>query len=277
MIYLIFVIYLNLNEVPKLFRTEPNLYNILRALQFFASAYFIFFISIFMLRKRKSHADYFNRLYQFDSTYDGLIEPSIKYKHMNRIFWTELIAFGVYILIKSYLQYVTQMYLFHSDSVVFRLNIYFGQFIYGAILFYLKNCAHNLVVRCRKVNSLLYKFLSNTMQRNAVILSNFQLEKLEKIAFMLNILIKARNNLQITFGSAFVLLFTFNSFGIAFNAYQIFDPTGDDEDANGDQETNVENSYFIGFVFFTITLPAVGIFVSSMLRYHVLGNSVRNI
>lgn len=284
-IYLAFVVYLNANEVKKLFRTEPNLFNILKSLQFFGSSYFIFFVMISMLRKRQSHADYFNRLYQFDNTYDELIEPPIKYKHMNRIFWAELNAFGAYVLAKCYLQYVSQMYLFESDSVVFRMNTYFEQFIYAAILLYMKNCAHNLIVRFRKVNSLLFKFLTKTTtQPNGddadddsanVNYSNFQLKKLEKIAFMLNILINARNYLQITFGSVFVLLFTFNSFGIAFHAYQMFDPNGDD-DTNTTQQTNDDNPYYVGAIFFAITLPAVCVFFSSMLHFHVLGNSVSN-
>lgn len=275
-IYLTFVIYLNLNELPKLFHTEPNLLNILKSLQFFGTSYFRFFVIISMLRKRQSHADYFNRLYQFDDTYDELIEPPIKYKHMNRIFWIELFAYTVYILIKCYLQYVSHMYLFESDSVAFRMNIYFEQFMYAVILFYMKNCAHNLIVRIRKVNSLLYKFLTNSMQHNdAAVYSDFQLEKLEKIAFMLNILLNARNHLQITFGSTFVLLFTFNSLGIAFNAYQMFESNGDEETT---QETNNdENVYFIGAIFFAITIPPVCIFFSSMLHYHVLGNSVKTL
>lgn len=281
-IYLAFVIYLNAHEVQKLFDAEPNLFTILKYLQFFGTSYFVFFIMTSVLRKRQSHADYFNRLYQFDCTYDELIEPPIKYKHMNRLFWCELNAFGVYILAKCYLQYVSHMYLFESDSVLFRMNTYFEQFIYVAILFYMKNCAHNLIVRFRKVNSLLYKFLTNitTHRHNeddvddGVSCSNFQLKKLEKIAFMLNILINARDNLQITFGSAFMMIFTFNSFGMAFHAYQVFDPNGDEETA---QETNDESPYYVGAIFFAITLPPICVFFSSMLQYHVLGNSVRHL
>lgn len=282
-IYLALVIYLNSNEVSRLFRTEPNIYNILKALHFFATSYLMFFLMFAMLRKRQSHADYFNHLYQFDSIYDKFIEPSIKYKRMNRMFWIEVVGFGAYILGKAYLQYVTEVYLFDSDSVIFRVNSYAEQFVYGVILFYLKNCAHNLIVRFRKINSLLYKFLTNIKQRNAIALANCQLEKLEKIAFMLNILLKAHQSLQIAFGAAFVLLFTYNLFAMAFNSYQIFDPNnGGDGDGNGDggddddSDDSDDRNPYIGAMFFVLTVPSICIFFDSMLRYHVLGNSVSN-
>lgn len=270
-IYLAFVIYLNSSEVTKLFRTEPNLYIILKSCHFFATSYLIFLLMIPILRERQSHANYFNNLYQFDDLYDRFIEPSIKYKHINRIFWTEVLGYGVYVLGRAYIQYVTKVYLFDSDSIIFRINAYFEQFIYGTILFYMKHCAHNLIVRFRKVNSLLYKFLTNIQQQqydDAIMNENYQLEKMEKIAFMLNILIKAHKNLRIAFGSAFVLLFTFNLFGVAFNSYQIFD----DDDAEDD---NDDHPYYVGAIFFVLTVPPVCIFFNAMLSYHVLGNSVR--
>lgn len=286
-IYSVFVIYLNSNEVSKLFRTEPNIYNILKAFQFFANSYLIFLLMIAMLRKRQSHADYFNHLYQFDSIYDKFIEPSIKYKHINRLFWIEVLALGVYILGKAYLQFATEVYLFDSDSVVFRINTYSEQFVYAVILFYMKNCAHNLIVRFRKVNSLLYKFLTNIKQRNAIAYASCQLEKLEKIAFMLNILLKAHQHLQIAFGSAFVLIFTSNLFAMAFNSYQIFntssgggsggDGDGDAGDDDDSDDNNDQSSYYIGAIFFVLTVPSICIFFYSMLRYHVLGNLVSNL
>lgn len=268
-IYLAFVICLNSHEITKLFRTEPNLYNILKSCYFFATSYLIFLLLIPMLRKRQSHADYFNQLYQFDSIYDKFIEPPIKYKYMNRIFWIEMLSYGSYIVGKALLQYATGVYLFDSDSVIYRINTYFEQFVLGTIMIYMKNCAQNLVVRFRKVNSLLYAFLTNLNQRSANLYSNCQIDKLEKIAFMLNMLIKAQNSLQIAFGSAFVLLFTFYLFGMAFNAYQIFD---DDTDESDD-----DNPYVVSAVFFASIIPSIWVFFDSMLRYHVLGNSVRNL
>lgn len=284
-IYLAFVVYLNSNEVTKLFRTEPNIYNILKSFHFFATSYLIFFLLILMLCKRQSHADYFNHLFQFDSIYDEFIEPPIKYKRINRLFWIEVFGWAMYILGKAWLQYATKVYLFDSDSVIFRINTNSEQFVYGVILFYMKNCAHNLIVRFRKVNSLLYKFLTNVKQRNAIAYANRQLDKLEKIAFMLNILIKAHQNLQIAFGSALVLFFTSHLFGMAFNSYQIFDTNSggggsgsdgaDTGDHDGDDDDSGDTNY-IGTVFFILTVPTVFIFFDSMLRYHVLGISVSN-
>lgn len=267
-IYLAFVIYFNTSEISKLFHTEPNIYNILKSCHFFATSYLLFVLMIPMLRKRESHADYFNQLYQFDNIYDKFIEPPMKYTHMNRIFWIEVFSYGSYILGKAYLQYATKVYLFDSDSFIFRINTYFQQFVYGTILIYMKSCAQNLIVRFRKVNSLLCKFLTNMKEQNAVLNSNCQLGKLEKIAFMLNVLIKAHNNLQIAFGSTFVFIFTFYLFGMAFNSYQIFDDDNDD--------SNDDNPYVAGAVFCASIIPTICVFSDSMLRYHFLGNSVRN-
>lgn len=276
-IYLAYVIYLNSYELPKLFHTDPNLRIILKFCHYFVNSYLVFLEMGFIVPKRQSHADYYNRLYEFDYIYDELIEPPMKYKNINRMFWIELFVYGVNILVKWYVQYVSQLYIFDGESFAYRINTSSEQFIFALILFYMKNCAHNLIVRFRKVNSLLYKFLTISKKCNKTSTTencpNFQLEKLEKIATMFNILIGARNNLQITFGSAFVVIFTFNLFGIAFNAYQVFDIY---LNVNGEtREISDKDPFYVGVVYVIIYLPLFIVFFYSMIYYHFLGNAVR--
>lgn len=264
-IYLAFVSYLSSFGMPSFKKTTPTLYDILEFSHLIGSNYMLFFALALLHIKRHAHAEFFNRLNQFDRKYKKFIEPPIKYKNINRTFWIEAFLFGVYAFVKTCLKYTFQLSLFSGYALLFRLNSGLEQFIYGLALFHIKNCAHNLIVRIRKINSLLHKFLVKRQQYNATKYPMANLFRLEQTALMFIILLKAQHSLQTAFGPVFVLIFTFNLFSIAFNAYAFL--------STGTEETQNEDTYATILHIF-ILIPNILKDFYCMINYHILGNMV---
>lgn len=261
--------------MPSVSKSPPTLFTILEFSHIVGNNYFLFFILAGLLIKRRAHAQFFNHLNQFDRTYNKFIEPPIKYKNINRAFWIESFLYGVYIFVKPLFKYAFEMQVFRGYSMLIRMNLSFEQLVYGIALFHMKNCAHNLIVRLRKINSLLHKFLVKQQQQqrqpynaNATQFTMTNLFRLEQTALMLIILLKARQHLQTAFGPVFVLIFTFNLFSIAFTAYPLLsseDPYSEDV------------SMFLRTMDIIVLIPYLIKDLYCMINYHILGNMVSSL
>lgn len=274
-VYLAFVLCWSSLEMPTVSKSPPTLFNILEFSHIVGNNYFLFFILACLLVKRRAHAEFFNLLNQFDRTYNKFIEPAIKYKNINRSFWIESFVYGVYVFLKPYFKYTFELQVFPGYSMLIRLNLSFEQFVYGIALFHLKNCAHNLIVRLRKVNTLLHKFLVKQQQQqqrqqhrqpyNATQLTVANLFRLEQTALMLIILLKARRSLQTAFGPVFVLIFTFNLFSIAFTAYPFL---------SSDEIYSEDIPMYLRILDIIIMIPYFFKDFYCMINYHILANMV---
>lgn len=270
LVYLAFVLCLSSLEMPTVSKSAPTLFNILEVSHIVGNNYFLFFILACLLFKRRAHAQFFNHLNQFDRTYNKFIEPPIKYKNINRAFWIESFVYGVYIFVKPVFKYTFAMQVFPGYSMLIRMNLSVEQFFYGIALFHLKNCAHNLIVRLRKINSLLHKFLVKQQQQqrppyNATQFTMANLFRLKQTARMLIVLLKARQRLQTAFGPVFVLIFTFNLFSIAFTAYpylSLDDPFPED------------TPMYLRITDIIFLIPYLIKDFYCMINYHILGNMV---
>lgn len=269
LIYLALVSYLSSLEMPSTTRTAPTLYNILEFSHLIGNNYFLFLTLACLLVKRHAHAEFFNCLFQFDRTYKKFIEPPVKYKHINRTFWIELILYGVYVPLQSYYKNTYELEVFSDYSKLIRISLCFEQILYVIVLFHIKNCAHNLIVRVRKINLLLHKFLvkqqQQQQQRNATKYPMANLFRLEQTALMFIILLKAQQSLQTAFGPVFVLIFTFNLFSIAFTAYPFLSP---------EDHYSEDTPTYLKILDIIVMIPYFFKDFYCMINYHILGNMV---
>lgn len=269
-IYLVFVVCLSAYGMPSLLNAEPTVFNILELVHLLTTSYYVFFVIAFLLLKRHWHAAFFNRLNQFDRTYNKFVAPPIRYKHINRTFWIEVCAFGTYEFLKPILQYTFEPGLVGDLSGnAILLNSYVEQFIYAIVLFHIKNCAHHLIVRLRKIDALLNRCLVKHQQKTNITkypTANFQLEQM---ALMFTISLKARHSLQRAFGPTFVLIFTFNLFSIAFIAYRLLNMNAEHPEYNG-------RSAYATALDVGIVLPCMFKDFYCMINYHIMGNMVSN-
>lgn len=267
-VYLAFVSYLTSLEMPSFTKSALNLYNILEFSHVIGNNYFLFSTLTCLLIKRHAHAEFFNRLNQFDRTFKKFIEPPIKYKHINRTFWIELMVYGVYVFVKPCFKYTFETEVYPGYGVLIKLNLAFEQVAYGIVLFHIKNCAHNLIVRFRKINLLLHKILAKQKQgNNATKYPMANLFQLEQTALMFIILLKAQQSLQTAFGPIFVLIFTYNLFSIAFTAYPFL---------SSETHYSEGTSTLLKILDIMIMIPYFFKDFYCMINYHILGNMVSN-
>lgn len=272
-IYLAFVLCSSSLEMPTVEKSTPTLFNILEFSHIVGNNYFLFFILACLLAKRRAHAAFFNHLHRFDRTYNKFIEPPIKYKNINRAFWIESLLYGVYTFLKPWFKSTFEMQVYPGYSMLIRMNLNFEQFVYGIALFHIKNCAHNLIVRFRKVNSLLHKFLVKQQQQqqqqpyNATKFTMANLFRLEQTGLMLIVLLKAQQRLQTAFGPVFVLIFTINLFSIAFTAYPLL---------LSDEHYPEDVPMYLRIIDYIIMMPYFFKDFYCMINYHILGNMVSN-
>lgn len=97
--YFTLVVYLSFYRIPDLMANLSSMVRILKLCRTVGNAYALFFVIIFLLIDRQAHANFFNKLYQFDRAYSKLVQPSIKYTRINRMFWIEMFVFGLYLCI----------------------------------------------------------------------------------------------------------------------------------------------------------------------------------
>lgn len=264
--YSIFIIFLSSFGIPLSTQSATEFVKILKLGRTVGNAYAIFFVIIMLLIKRQAHANYFNQLCRFDRIYNQVIEPSIKYAVINRMFWIEVIAFTVYLWCFVFiLQIKFNVQRIRWNYIVFWMCEMGQQCVYVYAVLHMKNCAWNLIVRFRKIQILLGKF-------SAINVIDFSAEywQLEQIANMLDILLKARDNLQSAFGSALILIFTYNLFVVALSSYIMINAN-----VYGNDKEHQQTLYYVFYKYFCFELPLILKDFYCALYFHFLGNTVR--
>lgn len=264
--YFIYVLYLSSFPLPHSVESVIDMVHVLKFCRTMGNAYAIFFVVILLTIERRAHANFFNRLYQFDRIYNKLVEPSMKYTAINRMFWIESIAFTAYACFIFFLQVNSNERLSNWHNILFWGCEIGEQCVYAFAVFHMKNCACNLTLRLRKMNRLLVKLATNNDNGEFLSTGYWQLEQ---VAHMLDILLKARDNLQNAFGSALILMFTYNLFAVALSSYIVINANFY-ENSPKDQHVQYNLAKYFGF-----ELPLILKDFYCTSYYHFLGNTVR--
>lgn len=267
--YFILVGYLSFTRTPPLTASLTSMVRILKFCRSIGNTYALFFVINFLLFYRKSHANFFNQLYQFDRTYNKQVKPSIKYTIINRIYWIEILTFSSYMIIIFFTEVE-----FNENMRNWRNILFWGfevaeQIVYAFVVFHMKNCANNLTTRFQQMIGLLNKIATEDTKSFKIDTHCWQLEN---VAQMLDILFKARNNLQCAFGSVLLVIFIYNLFGVALSSYIMID-------ANiyeSNQRTR-KHLYYITIKYFAFELPLILKDFYFTVYFHFLGNTVCNL
>lgn len=272
--YFAFVAYLSYYRIPPLTQSLTSMVRILKLCRIVGNAYALFFVIIFLLVHRHPHANFFNKLYQFDCIYSKLVKPSINYSVINRMFWIEMIVFTIYLCLvflaevkfNDNMRDLRQM-LFWSCEVI-------EQIVYALCVFHMKNCACNLNTRFHQINFLLIKISSNESPDETKMSSKMETKswQLEKMATMLDILFKARDNLQQAFGSALLVIFIYNLFAVALSSYIMINAN-----VYESSQRLIYHLYYITFKFFGFELPLILKDFYFTAYFHQIGNTVMRI
>lgn len=272
--YFTLVAYLSFCHIPIIMANLSSMIRLLKICRSVGNAYTLFFVITFLLINRQAHANFFNKLYQFDCVYSKLVKPSIKYTIINRIFWFEMVAFAIYLCIV----FITEVKF--NEKMKMWLSFAFWscevgeQMVYGFIVFHMKNCACNLIIRLRQINALLHMLTKMTASSNECNKSNSTecCWQLEKVAHMLDILCKARESMQFAFGSALVMIFVYNLFAVALATYIMVNAnvyeTG---------QRTLRHLFYITIKYYGFELPLILKDFYFTAYFHFLGNSVRRL
>lgn len=266
--YFVYVLYLSSFRFPISTDNIIEMVDILKLCRTMGNAYTIFLVVIFLLIERQAHANYFNKLYQFDCIYNKLVNPTIEYTAMNRMFWIEVITFTSYLCFMFVSQLKSQEPLWYD--VLFWACEIGEQCVYAFAMFHMKNCAFNLIVRLQKVNTLLRKFSVNKSNVN---ISNVEYSQLEHVMRMLDILLNARDNLQNAFGLAFLLMFVYNLFAVTLSSYIMINANFNEN--NHHNQHDLHNLHYNLAKYLCFELPLIFKDFYCIIYYHCLGRTVR--
>lgn len=265
--YFTFVAYLSFYRIPTLMAKLTTMIHILKLCRTVGNAYALSVVIIFLLIHRKAHANFFNKLYQFDRAYSKLVKPSIKYTVINRMFWIEMIVFGFYLCII----FVAEVK-FNENMKIYRNMLFWScevgeQMVYAFVVFHMKNCACNLIIRFVQINILLTKVtIPNASNKSIVTECCWQLEK---VAHLLDLLLEARDNLQRAFGSALVMIFVYNLFAVALSSYIMINAN-----VYESSQQTFRHLYYITIKYFGFELPLILKDFYFTAYFHLLGNTV---
>lgn len=268
MAYFTYVAFLSFYRLPPLMANLYSMVRILKLCRTIGNAYALFFVISFLLIDRQAHANFFNKLYQFDCAYSKLVKPSINYITINRMFWIEIIVFACYLCVAFFTEVK------FNENMKYWLNTMFWscevgeQMIYAFIVFHMKNCASNLITRFRQINVLLTK-MEFSKESNKSIKAECCWQ-LEKIAQMLDILFKARDDLQQAFGSALMMIFVYNLFAVALSSYIMINVN-----IYESNQRTLRHLYYITVKYFGFEVPLILKDFYFTAYFHFLGNTVR--
>lgn len=266
--YFAFVAYLSYYRIPPLTESLTSMVRILKLCRIVGNAYALFFVIIFLLVHRRPHANFFNKLYQFDRIYSKLVKPSIKYSVINRMFWIEMIVFTAYLCMVFLTEIKFNEHMTDLHQMLFWSCEVIEQIVYALCVFHMKNCACNLNTRFHQINYLLNKLSSDELEAtNKMRTKSWQLEK---VATMLDILFKARDNLQQAFGSALLVIFIYNLFAVALSSYIMINAN-----VYESSQRLIYHLYYITFKFFGFELPLILKDFYFTAYFHQIGNTVK--
>lgn len=266
--YFLFVGYLSFYRTPPLTASLTSMVRILKLCRSVGNTYALFFVINFLLIHRQSHANFFNKLCQFDRTYNQQVKPAIKYTVINRMFWIEIILFASYLCLIFFTEVEFNENMRNWRNILFWSCEVAEQIVYGFVVFHMKNCACNLTTRFRQIDGLLNKIVTNDSKLNSDKLDT-HCWQLEKVAQMLDILYKARNNLQRAFGAALLVIFVYNLFAVALSSYIMIDANV----YESNQQTSKHLCY-ITIKYFGFELPLILKDFYFTAYFHFLGNTV---
>lgn len=261
-VYFEFIVYMIFDRLP---RFASNLSTMVRVLKFYRSIFSVsvlWVLIVLLLIRRRSHAGFFNKICHFDGTYNALIEPSIQYSNVNRMFWFENVIFVVYMLLVYFIELKYNEGLKNRFDCLYWTWEVFEHIACAVIIFHMKNCVNNLMMRIHRTNCLWKKFDRKSQPSNDIE------KRIEYITHLYDILFVARDHLQRAFGSILILIFVYNMFAIALSAYTLINTFVHPPKWNF-------NFYYatVKFFGFELLLGAKDLYLTTY--FHRLGNMVR--
>lgn len=270
-VYFGYVLYLSIYRLPPLKTRTRSMIQILEFGRSMTNACTVFLLIVFLMCDRKSYAQFSRKLHQFDRTYNKLIKPSIKYAAINRSFWIEIATFSVYMCVILGLEIKFNATATNWRDILFWSCEVGEQGVYAFVVFHMKNCACKLITRFRQVNRLLRK--TNNSNKNPSCERNlFRIAEdwqLERVAHMLDILLKARDHLQEAVGSTMLLMFTYNLFAVALSSYIMVSSNVYEQN-----DVFVRHFYHITIKYLCFELPLILRDFYFTIYFHLLGNMV---
>lgn len=260
-IYFAFFSYLGLYRLATLTPNPKSMVNILKLCRTVGSSYALYIVITFLIIYRRAHANFFNKIYEFDQTYSMLVKRKIKYNKINRVFWIEIIIFTIYLCIAFFVRFYFNEYFNDWQRILFWACEIGEQILYSFVIFHIKNCVWNLIIRFRQVNGLFKKTSSNG--------------QLEKVLKLLNILLDSRDNMALAFGLALLLILIYNLFAVALSSYIML--YANVYELNSLKHRTHKHVYYITIKYFTYDLPFILKDFYLTLYFHILGNTVGRI
>lgn len=280
LIYHTFVTLLSFYHFPPILASIARKTTIIKVLKFchaVGNVYTLLFVTSLLTVRRKSHANFFNKLYHFDRTYNRNINPPINYAAMNRKYWTEITVSAVYMTIV----FITEVQFNEKLGDVVNLGFWScevgSQIGHFFVVLHLKNCACNLIVRFRRITYLLKTLHepSKIMMINKCSIARSEIicQRFEHITHMYDILFMARDHLEKAFGSALLLLFVYNMFTVALSTYIMINASV----YEGRNEHTYRHLLYIIIKYFLFELPLTIKDFYFTTYFHFLANQVKNI
>lgn len=265
-----FITYLSIYRIKSLMRSI-SLVRVLKLGRTCGNAYALFFVISQLLLCRHSHATFFNKLFHFDTTYNKLVKPSIRYQKINRLFWIEITVFSIYLIICYIIEIV-----FNENMKNWRYWSFWTceiseQIGYSVIVFHMKNSVHNLIFRYRRINYLLKTMLRKSSLNNVLMSDKKFCQQFEYIAHMYDLLSKARDSLQEAFASALLFIYTYNMFAVALSTYIVINAIVHEAKQRDQYHFQHTTAKFFGY-----ELPLIAKDFYLTASFHFLGNMVIN-